>query len=352
MEAPPTGVWPEADQEVLGACPICGEAARTLLHARLWDNIFFVAPGWWQMWRCDRCRSGYLDPRPDRESIGRAYERYYTHHSEAAFQPSAPANALQRLRMALGNGYRNRRYGTEQRPASALGPLVGTMLPPTRWPVDAGFRYLPRRRASERPKVLDIGCGAGEWLLAARSAGWEAVGADPDPEAVEQARQIGLAVRAGSTEAWADQAGTFEAVTMNHVIEHVHDPNQALEEVFDLLRPGGQLFIETPNVDALTHAAYGENWRGLEPPRHLILFTRKSLADALRQSGFEQVRFRWRPSPTRWLSVASERMSKGADPYDDAVEAGASRVRRRGDWWRASRSEQAEFITLTCRKPR
>jgi len=340
-EPPPS--WPDDGIETLGRCPICGSAERTLLHQALRDNIFFVAPGSWTMWRCGGCLSGYLDPRPDRATIGLAYERYYTHQVEE--QGPAPSG-LRKLRAAMANDYRNARYGTHFEPAIPGGSLLATLLPPLRSPIDLGFRYLPRRAG----RVLDIGCGGGEWLLAARSAGWEACGADPDPVAVAKGRQEGLDIRIGGSEAWLDEPGRFDAATLNHVIEHLHDPAAALSDVLQLLKPGGLLFIDTPNVDALGHLRYGAEWRGLEPPRHLMLFNRASLADLLRSSGFSDIRYRRRPPPDA-VGLMSARMKAGMDPYDPGTPPGYTPPgpKERLQAWLATR--HVEFLTLTCRKP-
>jgi SAM-dependent methyltransferase len=337
--------WPPEGLETLGACPVCGSPERSLLHRALRDDIFFVAPGTWTMWKCGGCGSGYLDPRPDRATIGLAYERYYTHGPEEA---APPPTGLRKVRAALANGYRNARYGTRLRPASRLGAVLGAVVPPLRSPLDIGFRYLPKRAG----RVLDIGCGGGEWLLTAQSAGWEACGADPDPVAAARCREKGLDVRSGGSEAWLDQAGGFDAVTMNHVIEHLHDPGATLADILRLLKPGGQLFIETPNLEARGHRLYGASWRGLEPPRHLMLFSRASLRDLLARSGFTEIRFRKRPPPNEVIDLMSARIAAGIDPYDPAVPAGyappgfAQRVRL------GFAGRDVEFLTLTCTRPR
>lgn len=335
------GDWPKNGLERLEACPLCGEEKRTLLHEGLVDSIFFVAPGKWTMWRCAGCRSGYLDPRPDERTIGLAYRTYYTH--EVVPQPQ-PTNGLQRLRAALGNGYRNARYGTHFSPALYLGNLLGHVIRPLAWQVDIAYRFLPRGRG----RVLDVGSGSGAWLEMASDAGWTVAGVDPDPIARQRAAAAGFDVRP-RIEDWLQEPGSFDAITLNHVLEHLHHPIQVLQAAHVLLRPGGQLYIDTPNIDARGHEVYGRNWRGLEPPRHLIIFNKSSLFDALHKAGFTRVKKRNRIYPYAWLASQSERISLGLNPADTLTHAEVHPSRRKHI--RAQFEQgQVEFLTVTAEK--
>lgn len=339
--------WPAEGLEHVEKCPVCGSGERSLLHDQLWDNVFFAAPGKWSLWRCGGCGSAYLDPRPDRMTIGLAYSRYYTH---AAAEAPGAETAYQKLRVALANGYRNRRYGTSRRPETALGNVLARLVRPLAWPVDTAFRYLPRRDGSPKGRVLDLGCGGGEWLQLAREAGWDVAGSDPDPLARARAAARGIEVR-DSIEAWEDQAETFDVVTMSHVIEHVHDPLATLRSAYRLLRPGGRLFVDTPNIDAIGHRIYGRDWRGLETPRHLVLFNRRSLRDALAQAGFSKICYRLRMSPFPGVSLHSRRIVAGADPYDESCFPAVPRKPRLTHYLRAQFARRrAEFLTLTAEK--
>jgi len=76
----------------------------------------------------------------------------------------------------------------------------------------------------------------------------------------------------------------------------VYDPLETLRRCRELLVPGGRLWLQTPNVDSRGHAVFGAAWRGLEPPRHLVLFSREALADLLGRAGFRAVEFKRHPA--------------------------------------------------------
>lgn len=341
--------WPPEAIETLGRCPVCADTERDLLFEGLCDTIFFVAPGRWTLWRCLGCGNSYLDPRPDEASIGRAYDDYYTH--EAPWTPKPPATPLQRLRSGLANGYRNRRYGTRSSPAYAPGYWLGRLLRPLAEPSDVAFRFLERRKNDPpRPKLLDLGCGGGAFLAAALEAGWEASGIDFDAKAVEGARRRGLDVSVGGLETVADRAGQYDAVTLSHVIEHLHDPAGALRTIRHILKPGGRLYVETPNLDSIGRRLYGRHWRGLEPPRHLVLFNRRGLAALLAREGFEAIRFRRTKSALAGLGLLSARIAAGLDPNEAAPGVRGPRL---PDRLRSSLSRSGtEFLIFTAEKPR
>ena len=119
-----------------------------------------------------------------------------------------------------------------------------------------------------------------------RTLGWEAEGLEPDPAAAERSRAHGVPVTMAALEDESFTPESFDALTMSHVIEHVHDPGAALETCRRLLRPGGTLWLATPNLAGMGHTFFGRDWLGLDPPRHLVLFTRESLVGAVERAGF------------------------------------------------------------------
>ncbi len=229
--------WPTDGLEAVPYCPACGSGDRELMHESLSDRLF-SAPGKWSMYRCKSCESAYLDPRPNVETIGLAYQRYITHEKMPIF---SSLSYFEKLRVALANGYRNKRYGTCDYPASILGILAAGLMPNGKAIIDAGMRHLPR--GNNKGRLLDIGFGNGVFLSRASTAGWEVVGVDSDSNAVESARCFGIDVRLGGVESLDPSIEQFDVITLSHVIEHVHHPVQVLQICNRLLKEDGFLWI-------------------------------------------------------------------------------------------------------------
>ena len=301
--------WPTAELESGLSCPACTNPERKILLRGLIDNVFFVAPGEWTLYRCTQCSSAYLDPRPTFESIGRAYTNYYTHDAVAPSTavPFEKLGILRRLRRKLSNGYLNHRYGTKRQPSSKAGAILAKIFPGLRRGLDFEFRFLPKPNKGDH--LLDIGCGNGRLIVGLLEAGWQISGVELDPIAAKVARSIGIDVTQGTIESLKEESDKYDAITLSHVIEHVHDPRKLLQDVYRLLKPNGVVYIETPNIDSHWAKLFRENWRGLESPRHLILFTPRSLIDLLLTTGFSNIKTERRVDPQKHMYVSSKELT-------------------------------------------
>lgn len=155
-------------------------------------------------------------------------------------------------------------------------------------PVDRARLARLAKLRPERKRLLDVGCAYGGFVLAARGYGWQAKGLEVSAAAAHAAAQRwGLDVTTGTLQSAALPGGSFDAVTLWEVIEHVSNPLDDLAAVARLLRPGGVVALSTPNVKSLRARQEGPDWYGYHVSReHLYFFSAETLSRALRQAGF------------------------------------------------------------------
>lgn len=126
-------------------------------------------------------------------------------------------------------------------------------------------------------KVLDYGCGSGDFMSQLMQCGLiDVFGYDFDPEATRCARALGMKVYAEEHEFLAE--GAFDFIFLNHVIEHLIDPETTLTMLLGSLKKGGRLVLRTPNAKSFLAGFFGDNWRGWETPRHLHIFNTKTIS--------------------------------------------------------------------------
>jgi SAM-dependent methyltransferase len=147
--------------------------------------------------------------------------------------------------------------------------------------------FLPYRKNN---RLLDVGCGAGNLLAAARKNGWNGQGLDVSTSAVKHVRDLGFEVYEGELQAAAYPSQHFDVVTAAELLEHLIDPQPLLQEVARILRPGGLFWITTPHARGLSGRMLGLKWRCIWPPEHLQLFSIRGLTKLLRDAGFSQLR--------------------------------------------------------------
>jgi SAM-dependent methyltransferase len=139
---------------------------------------------------------------------------------------------------------------------------------------------------------LDVGCGAATLLRALDNRGWHPVGTEVAPTAVEAVRGLGFEVHLGETSELDLSAAAFDVISLIEVLEHVPDPDSLLATCARLVRPGGAVYLTTPNGRSLSARVLGTSWTAISPPDHLQLFSGNGLRAALARSGL-RVRRTW-----------------------------------------------------------
>jgi 2-polyprenyl-3-methyl-5-hydroxy-6-metoxy-1,4-benzoquinol methylase len=340
--------WPQADLETVPYCPVCGSVERSLFYKGLTDRVFCVADGAWDLYRCAQCSSGYLDPRPTPESIGRAYASYYTHDVED--HPIVRRKGrIRSLLHDLINGYQNRRYGLRRTPALSIGRWLLPLMPSLRTAADAECRHLPSLPAGGG-RLLDVGCGNGGFLMLALQAGWQVEGLDLDAGAVQAARSRGLEVHHGGIEVLGERSACYDVITLSHVIEHVRNPVATLCRLYALLKPGGVLWLDTPNLASLGAMRFGPHWRDLDPPRHLVLFTPSSLMNSLVAAGFGSCKRHWRGMSLFDVYAPSEAIANGGTGINASRQGRPPLRDVLAELREMIQPARREFLTLSARK--
>lgn len=156
--------------------------------------------------------------------------------------------------------------------------------------------------------LLDIGAGTGDFLQLARTEGWKIDGVEPNPDAVLKAGEKQIELKANT----AIIEGTFSVITLWHVLEHLHNPKERLDEYHKLLNNDGVLIIAVPNFNSWDANHYKEFWAAYDVPRHLFHFSKQSISrlagDAFKIEAIKPMLF-----DSFYVSLLSERYknSKG-----------------------------------------
>jgi len=263
-------------------CYLCGTAGRPLYQG-LKDRLFGVS-GMWDLKQCANpdCGLVWLDPMPVEEDLGRLYANYFTHVSDV------PAKKQRNIKSRLKDATLVHAFDYPEQMPEGRVRVFGEILSKSHLIQERLGRGIMWLNGSWRGRLLDIGCGNGRFLAQMRKLGWDCVGFDPDPIAAQVAKErYGLEVYHGVLEKADLQRRSFNVITMTHVIEHLPEPSRTLKVCHQLLKENGFIVIATPNISSLGHRIFQSAWRGIEPPRHLFLFSVASLRNCVRSAGFE-----------------------------------------------------------------
>jgi SAM-dependent methyltransferase len=203
--------------------------------------------------RCDDCGLVFQNPQPSDAELGRIYSADYFLGSDT---PAGRA-AVSEIKRATAKFY--------------LTEIL---------------RYCGR----ENGKLLEVGCGDGDFLVSAEGAGWQVTGVEYSADACAKAR-LRLkngAVHCGELQTASLPAAQFDLCVLSDVIEHVRSPQDFLSEIYRVLKPGGALFIATPSTDSWSARLMRQKWMEFKP-EHLTYFDRQNLQTALFQSGFREI---------------------------------------------------------------
>ena len=243
---------PDTVVELNPECPACGDAhPRVLFEAT--DRLYHTTRKRFQIIECKACRLMRLEPRPAGKELAGYYpDRYW-------FSPEGTAGRMEEA---------YRRFVLRDHVAFLRQALANS----------DGSGY-----------VVDVGCGNG--LLLSLLPWRKILGLDTSRKALSVAwKQNGVPAVCADLSSAPLPRGSCSVITMFHVIEHLAEPVRYLEAALELLTPGGRLVVQVPNASCWQFILFGENWNGIDVPRHLINYRQRDIEKLLNFCGFEVTR--------------------------------------------------------------
>ena len=231
-------------------CNLCGNDDTELLYEAIpfrhnydknYNNKFRVV-------KCRRCGLVYINPRPDAKSISSYYPESYEYHERRKI------SLLEKLY------YKCYRFG--------LGDKKG--------------------------RILDVGCGNGNYLLSLKNSGWDCYGTEMESYMVNYINEkLGLKVYKGELTDIELPKEYFDVITFWASLEHIPNPLKTIEKAKTLLKPDGKIIIWLQNINSLEARLFRDYWHHLEIPTHIYQFSPDTLSELMRKTGFkvEKIRF-------------------------------------------------------------
>lgn len=272
---------PAVESVAVDTCDVCGSTSFHEIAAG-YDYELLTCTNRWTYVKCDECGMVWLNPRPDVSALGTIYPPTYYAYNYDQLSPIA-------------------RKGKEAMDALKLKSILA---------VGGGAR--PGR-------YLDVGCGDGRYLEIMAKKGVpksELYGLELDERIVSELRAKGFNVHCERVEAATSlPEDGFDLITMFHVIEHVASPREVVERLVSLLRPGGVLAMETPNIDSLDARLFKSGtWGGFHIPRHWYLFDPATFRRLAGDAGLEVTGIKYQTGHAFWAYSFHHKLRYGAKP--------------------------------------
>ena len=258
----------------LDLCPVCQSKNITYL---LTAEDYLVTREKFQIYSCQNCSLRFTNPRPDDNKLAGYYDskEYISHSNEGS---------------------------------SLLGGL---------YKIARTFTLLRKRKLIEKlspnKQLLDLGCGTGHFIDYCQQHGWQITGVEPNAVARRQAEaKTKLPIRQDLSEIGGS---SFEVITLWHVLEHLADLEQTMNQLKSLLAPGGVLIIAVPNFDAYEASLFKEYWAAYDVPRHLYHFNRNAMAHLATKHGLKIARTYPMKLDSYYISLLSNKNKTKSHKY-------------------------------------
>lgn len=252
--------------ERLSKCPLC-KSGLFLNYTEIKD--YAVSKETFIICKCQNCSLLFTNPRPKEDKIGPYYDfpEYYSHEKNN-----------KSITQFIYNKVRD--YAVSQK-VKLITSLKGT------------------------GKLLDYGCGTGEFLNAAKQNGWKVKGVEPTKKAREQANDL-LEDSVVRTIDQLEDKKKYDVISLFHVLEHIHTLRKTIKKLINHLKSDGYIIIAVPNPTSWDAQNYGNEWAGWDVPRHLYHFNSTAIKNFEQLFDLELVETRPMPFDSYYVSLLSE----------------------------------------------
>jgi 2-polyprenyl-3-methyl-5-hydroxy-6-metoxy-1,4-benzoquinol methylase len=255
-------------------CPVC---LSVNIVPQLTAKDYTVSQKEFAVWHCNNCTVRFTQDVPEQDAIGPYYQSdSYISHSDTK---KGFINTL----------YHTVRKRTLNKKRQLIIDQVGMM----------------------KGEILDIGCGTGAFLNTMKTAGWGITGLEPDETARKKATELYNVVPQSPEKLFDLKPASYHAITMWHVLEHVHELHAYIKQLANLVTPQGKIFIAVPNYTSKDADLYQEYWAAYDVPRHLYHFSPASMEQLLKQYNLKITVLKPMWYDSFYVSMLSEKYKTG-----------------------------------------
>lgn len=261
-------------------CEVCGSNNIKSLFKQYDKNLnikkyFYIS-------KCKNCLASFLNPQPEYKELEEHYlkDKYYSLKNIETKESKKT-----RLKLKLYNIYFN---------SNRNNLLLKTIFSPIKFIVRG-------TNLTKGNKLLDVGCGSGQFLYEMKELGMDVQGVEPGELNEEENKKYSLNIKKSNLIDAKYKKESFDLITINHVLEHLDNPNETLNEINKILKKDGKLILAIPNTSSLAYWIFKKNWYQLDVPRHIINYSNKNIKLILEKNGFKIKRTRYNSRPSQFV---------------------------------------------------
>ena len=264
------------------ACPVCNSRKISPL---LTVKDHTVSHKDFVIWQCGQCTLRFTQDAPAEDSIGAYYKaEEYISHTDTS-------------KGFVNKIYKKVRQYTLKQKANLVIEETGV----------------------REGNILDFGCGTGSFVHVMKEKEWKVTGIEPDAGARKLAKELYNLDVLPATDFKNLPSQSFDVITLWHVLEHIHDLHNYIEQFKKVLKDKGKVFIAVPNYNSSDADSYKLYWAAYDVPRHLYHFTPKSMAVLMQQHGLKIISMKPMWFDSYYISMLSSKYKNGKIKWPGAI---------------------------------